>query len=69
MASTKITIRVSEARSHVNVSYRTTGQVTGLQTAGLTGDLLGLPIPPKSSSSAWWDSILASVQAAIMAAE
>jgi hypothetical protein len=69
MADTKITIRVNENRGSVNITYATAGQVAGLQTRGLTGDLLQQSIPPKTSASAWWLSVLATVQAAITAAE
>lgn len=69
MADTKITIRVNENRGSVNITYSTAGQVAGLQTRGLTGDLLQQPIPPKTNASAWWVQVLTDVQAAIVAAE
>lgn len=69
MADTKITIRINENRGNVNIQYSTNGRVAGLLTAGLTGDLLTQPIPPKASASAWWVSVLGTVQAAITAAE
>lgn len=64
MANTsKITIRVSHARAHTTITYRTNGQYYRLTTAGFSRDLTNQPVITSSSISAFWLVVLAAVQA------
>lgn len=67
MADTKITIRITEHRGSVGISYTAVGQVAGLLTSNVRGEILRSPVPPKTGSRAWWESILQTVNADITA--
>lgn len=67
MADTTFTIRVDEARGSVRITYRSTGRVAGLLTAGLTGDLLQQATPSKASAAAWWEGVIDLVRADLVA--
>lgn len=59
MASTAtITVRVKSARGSSRVEYTSKGRYVSFTTAGYQRDLLGQPIQPTASLSAFWLSVL-----------
>jgi hypothetical protein len=65
----EIVIRVTSSRGASTVSYTTKGRYVSFTTAGLTAQLLKQPIQPTTSLAAFWLSVLAIVQAEILALE
>ena len=63
----KITIRVTSSRGASAVSYSTSGRYISLATNILGNDLSRQPILPTSTDKAFWESVLAIVQADITA--
>lgn len=67
MAQTKLTIRITENRAAMTLQYSTTGKVAGLITNDVTDSIQRAPLPPKTGSKAYWESVLTQVLADIMA--
>jgi len=63
----EITIRVYSARGSSRIQYTSKGRYVSLPTNGYQRQLLGEPIQPTSTLSAFWLSVLATVQADITA--
>lgn len=63
----KITVRVRSSRGGSTISYTTAGRYVSFSTTGYQRELLGQPIQPTASLSAFWLAILAAVQADITA--
>jgi hypothetical protein len=67
VADNKLTVYVTANRGSSTISYSTSGRYVSLQVNDVK-DLLQLqPIQPTSGSKAYWDSVLAIVQADIAA--
>lgn len=67
MPQTKLTIRITENRGSMTLQYSTVGQVAGLVTNDVTNVLQRAPLPPKTGSKAYWESVLNQVLADITA--
>lgn len=67
MPQTKLTIRITENRGSMTLSYSTTGKVAGLFTNGITDIIQKAPLPPKTGSKAYWENVLGQVLADITA--
>lgn len=67
MAQTKITIRIDESRAAMTLSYSTVGKVAGLVTNDVGNVIQRAPLPPKTGSKAYWESVLTQVLADITA--
>lgn len=67
MPQTKLTIRITENRGSMTLQYSTVGQVAGLVTNDVTDVLQRAPLPPKTGSKAYWESVLNQVLADITA--
>jgi hypothetical protein len=66
-AQAKLTIRVGSARGSSRISYSTGGRYISLATNILGNTLMRQPIQPTSSDKAFWESVLAIVNADIAA--
>jgi hypothetical protein len=67
MPSTKITIRITENRGSITIDYSAVGAVVGLLTGDVRDLMLQQAMPPKTGSKAWWESVLNTVLADIIA--
>lgn len=67
MAQTKLTIRITENRGSMTLSYSTTGKVAGLVTNDVRDIIQRAPLPPKTGSKAYWESVVTQVLADITA--
>jgi len=66
-AQAKITIRVTSSRGASSISYSTSGRYVSLATNILGSDLVRQPILPTSTDKAFWEAVLAIVNADIVA--
>lgn len=67
MAQTKLTIRITENRAAMTLSYSTAGKVAGLFTNDVGDIIQRAPLPPKTGSKAYWEAVLTQVLADITA--
>lgn len=67
MPQTKLTIRITENRGSMTLQYSTVGKVAGLFTNDVTDSIQRAPLPPKTGSKAYWESVLNQVLADIIA--
>jgi hypothetical protein len=63
----KIVIGVDSSRGHSTISYSSKGRYVSFTTGGYQRELLGEPIQPTSSLSAFWLAVLQAVVADITA--
>jgi hypothetical protein len=63
----KLTVRVTSQRGGSHVTLSTAGRYISLPTNTISADLPRQPIQPTSSAAAFWQSVLAIVQAQIIA--
>ena len=63
----KIVIRVTSSRGASGISYSTSGRYVNLATNVLGNDLARQPIQPTTTDKAFWESVLAIVNADIVA--
>jgi hypothetical protein len=66
-AQAKLTIRVQSSRGASKISYSTSGRYVSLPTNILGNQLTRQPIQPTSSDKAFWESVIAIVNADIIA--
>jgi len=67
MPQTKLTIRITENRGSMTLSYSTVGKVAGLVTNDVKDSIQRAPLPPKTGSKAYWESVINQVLADIIA--
>lgn len=65
----KLVIEVTASRGSSTITYSSKGRYVSFTTSGLTEQLLKQPIQPTATLPGFWLSVLAIVQAAILAAE
>lgn len=63
----EIVIRVTSSRGKSTIAYTTKGRYVSFTTSGYQRQLLGQPIQPTASLSAFWLSVISAVQADITA--
>jgi hypothetical protein len=66
-AVAKLTIRVQSSRGASRISYSTGGRYINLATNILGNDLMRQPVQPTSTDKAFWESVIAIVNADIIA--
>lgn len=65
----EMVIRVTSSRGSSTISYTSKGRYVSFTTSGLSEQLLKQPIQPTTSLATFWLSVLAIVQAEILALE
>lgn len=63
----EIVVRVTSSRGRSTISYTSKGRYVSFTTSGYNRQLLGQPIQPTSSLSAFWLAVLGAVVADITA--
>lgn len=63
----EIVVRVTSSRGRSTISYTSKGRYVSFTTSGYNRQLLGQPIQPTSSLSAFWLAVLSAVVADITA--
>jgi hypothetical protein len=66
-SKSEIVIRAYAHRGSTHIQYTTKGKYVSFQTAGLSNDLQRQALQPTSSLQAFWESVLALVNADIVA--
>lgn len=61
----KLTVRVTATRAGSVVQFSTVGRYKGLVTGGISQDMTMQPVQTTASAKAFWESVLALVQAKI----